>query len=80
MRMLAMPTAVEPWSLTSLREKLIKIGARVTSHGCYITLQLAEIAAPRRMLADALALIARLRPLPRAPVRGPARANAAGGS
>jgi len=28
-----MPEAAEPWSLTSLREKLIKIGAKVVSHG-----------------------------------------------
>jgi hypothetical protein len=28
MRTLAMPKAVEPWSLTSLREKLIKIGGQ----------------------------------------------------
>jgi DDE family transposase len=33
MRTLAMPEAVETWSLTSLREKLIKIGAKVVSHG-----------------------------------------------
>jgi len=31
MRTLAMPAAAEPWSLTSLRKKLIKIGAKVTS-------------------------------------------------
>jgi hypothetical protein len=35
MRTLAMPKAAEPWSLTSLREKLIKIGAKVVSHGRY---------------------------------------------
>jgi hypothetical protein len=33
MRTLAMPKAAEPWSVTSLREKLIKIGAKVVSHG-----------------------------------------------
>ena len=38
MRTLAMPEATEPWSLTSLREKLIKIGAKVVSHGRYVTL------------------------------------------
>jgi Transposase DDE domain group 1 len=32
MRTLAMPKTAEPWSLTSLREKLIKIGAKVVSH------------------------------------------------
>jgi|SRR6516164_5386554 hypothetical protein len=40
MRTLAMPKAAEPWSLTSLREKLIKIGAKVVSHGCYVGLPL----------------------------------------
>ena len=33
MRTLAMPKTAQPWSLTSLREKLIKIGAKVVSHG-----------------------------------------------
>src|SRR3954452_16901978 len=33
MRTLAMPKMAEPWSPTSLREKLIKIGAKVVSHG-----------------------------------------------
>ena len=36
--------AVEPWSLTSLREKLIKIGTKVVSRGRYVTFQLAEVA------------------------------------
>jgi hypothetical protein len=36
MRMLAMPRAAAPWSLTSLHQKLIKIGARVVSHGRYV--------------------------------------------
>jgi hypothetical protein len=42
MRTLAMPKTAEPWSLTSLREKLIKIGAKVVSHGRYVTFQMAE--------------------------------------
>jgi hypothetical protein len=33
MRTLAIPKTAEPWSLTSLREKLIKIDAKVVSHG-----------------------------------------------
>ena len=37
-----MPKAAEPWSLASLREKLIKIGAKVVSHGRYVTFQMAE--------------------------------------
>jgi len=42
MRTLGMPQAAEPWSLTSLREKLIKTGAKVVSHGRYVTFQMAE--------------------------------------
>jgi hypothetical protein len=64
MRTLAMPKATEPWSLTSLREKLIKTGAKVVSHGRYVTFQLAEIAVPREMFAEILSLIARLRAPP----------------
>jgi len=60
MRTLAMPNAAEPWSLTSLKEKLIKIGAKVVSHGRYVTFQMAEVAVPRQMFAEILSLIARL--------------------
>jgi len=52
------------WSLTSLRDKLVKIGAKVVSHGRYVTFQLAEVAVPRQMFAKILSLIARLRPPP----------------
>ena len=54
----------QPWSLTSLRERLIKIGAKVVSHGRYVTFQMAEIAVSRQMFADILSLIARLRAPP----------------
>src|SRR3954464_13294707 len=64
MRTLAMPKTVERWSMTSLREKLIKIGAKVVSHGRYVTFQLAEVAVPRRLFAEILSLIARLRASP----------------
>lgn len=64
MRTLAMPKTTDPWSLTSLREKLVKIGAKVVSHGRYVTFQLAEVAVSRQMLAEILSLIARLRAPP----------------
>src|ERR1051326_7357078 len=64
MRTLAMPKTVERWSLTSLRDKLIKIGAKVVSHGRYVTFQLAEVAVPRRLFAEVLLLIVRLRAPP----------------
>ena len=61
---LAIPETAEPWSLTSLREKLVKIGAKVVSHGRYVTFQLAEVAVSRQMFAEILSLIARLRAPP----------------
>ena len=64
MRTLALPKQAEPWSLTSLREKLIKIGAKVVSHGRYVTFQMAEVAVPRQMFQEILTLIARLRAPP----------------
>ena len=57
---------VEPWSLTSLREKLIKIGAKVVSHGRYVTFQMAEVAVSQLMFRDIQMLIARLRAPPAA--------------
>ena len=64
MRTLALPDAVEQWSLTTLREKLIKIGAKIVRHGRYVTFQLAEVAVPRALFADILRRIDRLRPAP----------------
>ena len=52
------------WSLTTLKEKLIKIGAKVVSHGRYIVFQMAEVAIPRQMIQEILRLIAELRPRP----------------
>jgi hypothetical protein len=63
-RMLAMPKTADPWSLTSLREKLIKIGAKVVAHGRYVTFQAPEVVVSRQMFADILSLIARLRAPP----------------
>ena len=52
-RTLASPTEVEHWSLTTLHNKLIKIGAKVVRYGRYITFQLAEVAIPRALLLAA---------------------------
>ena len=52
MRTLALPKPAEPWSLTSQREKLIKVGAKVVSHGRYVTFQMAEVAVSRQMFAE----------------------------
>jgi Transposase DDE domain group 1 len=64
LRMLATPEPIKDWSLTSLKEKLIKIGAKVVSHGRYAVFQMAEVAIPRQMFQEILRLIAELRPQP----------------
>ena len=64
LRTLATPEPIKDWSLTSLKDKLIKIGAKVVSHGRYVAFQLAEVAIPRQMFQEILRLIAELRPQP----------------
>lgn len=64
LRTLALPQAMAHWSLTTLREKLVKIGARMVRHGRYITFQMAEVAVSGRMFDRILARIARLRAPP----------------
>ncbi len=39
------------WSLTTLWEKLIKIGAKVARHSKYVTFQMAEVAVARGLFA-----------------------------
>jgi len=58
------PKEVAPRSLIMLREKLLKIGARMVRHGRYITFQLAEVAVSRQVFGQILARIARLRAPP----------------
>jgi Transposase DDE domain group 1 len=64
LRTLATPEPIKDWSLTSLKEKLIKIGAKVVIHGRYVAFQMAEVAISRILFADILRLIAELRPPP----------------
>ena len=63
LRRLALPRRVKSWSLTTLREKLIKTGARVARHARYITFQMAEVAVPRALFEQILARITQLTPL-----------------
>ena len=64
LRTLATPEPIADWSLTSLKEKLIKTGAKVVHHGRYVAFQMAEVAVTRRLFAEILRLIAELRPPP----------------
>ena len=61
LRSLVLPDQVAQWSLTTLREKLVKIGARIVRHGRCVVFQLAEVAAPRALFAAILRRIDRLR-------------------
>src|SRR5262245_18493525 len=64
LRTLATPEPIKDWSLTTLKDKLIKIGAKVVSHGRYVIFQMAEVAIARQMFQEILRLIAELRPQP----------------
>ena len=52
------------WSMTTLRDKLVKIGAKVVRHGRYVTFQLADMAVPRDLFRKILSLIDDLRRRP----------------
>ena len=67
LRTLALPAEVVQWSLSTLRDRLVKIGAKIVRHGRSITFQMAEVMVPRALFQKILAAIAALRPLP--PVR-----------
>jgi|TARA_B100000315_G_C14543155_1_gene571930 hypothetical protein len=64
LRRLALPRKVKHWSLTTLRAKLIKIGAKVVHHSRYVTFQLAEVAVPSDLFAAILKRIGRVHLLP----------------
>ena len=48
---MSLPKEVEHWSLPTLRQKLVKIGAKVVRHGRYDTCQMAQVAIPRAPFA-----------------------------
>ena len=64
LRTLATPEPIKIWSLTTLREKLIKIGAKVVRHGRFVAFQMAGVAITRNLFADILRMIAELRSPP----------------
>jgi hypothetical protein len=62
--------SVKHWSLTTLREKLVKIGTKVVRHSRYVVFQMAEVAVSRALFAEILDRIGRLRASPE--LAGPA--------
>lgn len=67
LRTLVLPAAIADWSLTSLRDRIIKIGAKAVRHARSIILQLAEVAIPRDLWTEMLAIIADLKAKAQAP-------------
>ena len=63
LRTLATPEPIKDWSLTSLKDKLIKIGAKVAT-AAMLSSRWAEVAIARQMFQEILRLIAELRPQP----------------
>jgi hypothetical protein len=64
LRTLTLPAEVAQWSMTTLRDRLVKIGARIVRHGRSIAFQMAEVMVPRDLFQTILGAIAALRPLP----------------
>jgi hypothetical protein len=60
-RTIATPEAIASWSLTSLRERLIKTGTRLVKHARYAVFQMAEASLPRSVFNGILSLINGLR-------------------
>jgi hypothetical protein len=58
---LALPSKIQLWTLTTLREKLIKIEVKMVKHSHYVIFHMAEVAIPRELFAAILDKIAQLR-------------------
>ncbi len=63
LRRLALPEGVKHWSLTTLREKLVKIGAKGVTTARDVIFQMAKVAVPRKLFRAILERIGRLRVL-----------------
>ena len=64
LRRLVLPKEMARWSLTTLRERLVKIGARLTRHARRLVLQMAGVAVTRGLFAQILSRIRPLSPVP----------------
>ncbi len=61
LRRFVLPKKIKHWSLRSLLVKFIKIGAKIVRHSGYITFQMAEVGIDKRLFAEILSRIERLR-------------------
>ena len=60
---LVLPKKMTRWTLTSLRERLVKTGARLVRHSRRLVVQMAEVAVTRDLFAQILARIRLLSPV-----------------
>ena len=67
LRTLVLPEEAESWSLTTIREKVVQIGAKVVAHARYAVFQMAEVVVPRDLFRRIVNLIDHLRPREPAP-------------
>ena len=67
LRTLAQPDGVKWWSLVSLRDLVVRIGAGIVRLGRSVTFQVAEITVPRTLVQDIRRGIAT--PWPQPPAR-----------
>ena len=64
LRRLALPMSVKHWSLTTMRDKLVKIGAKIVRHARYVTFQLAQVAVSGGLFRQILDRIRRFAAIP----------------
>ena len=64
LRRLALPKSIKDWSLRTMREKMVKIGAKIVSHAGYVTFQMAEVLVSKSLFHEMLERIKRLKPVP----------------
>jgi len=64
LRRLVLPKSINDWSLQTMWEKLVKIGAKVVSHTRYVTFQMAEVLVLKSLFHQILEKIHRLKPVP----------------
>lgn len=63
LRRMALPERIRKWSLRTLKEKLIKIGAKVIEHSRYVIFQMAEVAVSKDLFCEILERIRQLKPV-----------------
>jgi hypothetical protein len=64
LRRLALPKSINDWSLRTMREKLVKIGAKVVRHSRYVIFQMAEVLVSKSLFHEILERISHLKPMP----------------